>query len=49
MIRFTRDRRLLDEQEWGARKPEWHWHAYRRHMLARRLQACKLAERGRLA
>ena len=49
MTRFTRDRRYWDEQEWGARKPEWHWHAYRRHMLARRRQACILARKASYA
>ncbi len=46
-MKFTRDKRFWDEQEWGNRKPEWHWHAYRRHMVRRREQACDLASGSR--
>ena len=46
-MKFTRDKRFWDEHEWGARKPEWHWHAYRRHMVRRREQACELASSAR--
>lgn len=46
-MKFTRDKRFWDEHEWGNRKPEWHWHAYRRHMVRRREQACELASSAR--
>lgn len=46
-MKFTRDKRFWDEQEWQNRKPEWHWHAYRRHMVRRREQACDLASGAR--
>ncbi len=42
-MRFTLDKRFTCVQEWGNRKPEWHWHAYRRHMVRRREQAARLA------
>jgi len=42
---LTLDRRYTDEQEWGNRKPEWHWHAYRRHMVRLRRHACALARK----
>ena len=37
------DRRFNEEDEWGSRRPEWHWWAYVRHMRALRNGAALLA------
>lgn len=36
-----------DEQEWGARHPEWSWRCYRHHMRRLRRSVARLTRRAR--